>query len=133
MSRRYLALGLFTVLVLLIAGRVWFSFRTPPQLPPSDEVFKTVDALFTAVTGHDTHQLTLCQQRLDQYKQRGELTGSTAKRLEGIIATAQTGDWSTAAHRLYDFIQGQRREAKSHSAAASATTAMTRSRIAVPH
>jgi hypothetical protein len=85
--------------------------RSPPQLPPDAEVFKTVDALFTAVTAQSDTHLTACEQRLAAYKERGLLPPAAAKRLERVIATARAGEWREAAERLYDFMQGQRRQA----------------------
>ena len=104
-------LAILSLMLIAVAIRGYYALHSQPQLPASDEVFKTVDALFTAVTAHDTHRLTLCQQRLEQYKQRGSLTGAAAKRLDGIVAVAQSGDWESAARRLYDFMQAQRRDA----------------------
>jgi len=104
---------LFSVLALLIiaiAGRTWLAFRSPPQIPPSDEVFRTVDALFTAVTAHDEKRLADCEQRLGKYKAAGSLPAAAAKRIDGVIATARSGQWDSAARRLYDFIHGQRRD-----------------------
>src|SRR5439155_22874535 len=91
--------------------RLWFAYRSQPQLPASAEVFQTVDALFTAVTAHDTRRLADCQQRLNRYKDRGSLPASAAHRLDRIISLAQSGDWTTAAHRLHHFMQAQQRKA----------------------
>jgi hypothetical protein len=101
------ALGL---VIALVAVRGWFAMRSQPQLPASDEVFKTVDALFTAITAHDQDRLTRCEERLDAFKSSGEIPPAAAKQLTGVIATARAGQWDSAARRLYDFIQGQRRE-----------------------
>src|SRR5207247_2125629 len=84
------------VIALLIAvAAVWFwsSRRPPPQLPPSEEVFKTVDALFTAVTAHDPERLSACEQRLKAYNERGELSAPAWKRLQTIIANSHAGQW----------------------------------------
>jgi len=103
-------LTLCGLLALIIGVRTWLSFRSPPQLPPSAEVFTTVDALFTAVTAHDEKRLTACEQRLEKFKTAGSLPTPAAKRLDGVIATARAGQWETAAKRLYDFMHGQRRD-----------------------
>jgi hypothetical protein len=102
-----LALGL---LVALIAGRFALGFRSQPQLSASDDVFKTVDSLFTAVTAKDLTRLTECQQRLAEHQARGSLPAAAARRLSRIVAAAQAGEWESAAQRLYDFMQGQRRD-----------------------
>ena len=109
-SRNKIGLALLGALVLVGAGRLWLGFRSQPQLPPSDEVFKSVDALFTAVTSRDESRLAACEQRLQGYKEAGRLNKSAWKRLGGVIAQARAGGWDPAAHALYDFMQGQRRE-----------------------
>jgi hypothetical protein len=111
MTRNQLTLTLLAVLSLVVAARCWYGYRSQPQLPASDEIYKTVDALFTAVTAHDSQRLASCQQRLESYKDRGSLSKSAAKRLDRIIALANSGDWTSAAHQLYDFIQAQQRKA----------------------
>ncbi len=115
-------LAVIGVLVMVIAGRVWLGLRAPPQLPPDAEVFKTVDALFTAVTAHSETHLAACEQRLAAYQQRGLLPAAAAKRLETVIATARAGDWREAAERLYEFMQGQRRAAAATSSAPQSVT-----------
>src|SRR5437016_403496 len=103
--RTQLILGIASLLAIALAARLYFAYRSQPQLPASDEVYKTVDALFTAVTAHDTQRLADCQQRLTGYKDRGSLPPAAAHRLDRIISLAHSGDWTTAAHRLYDFMQ----------------------------
>jgi hypothetical protein len=100
---------IFALLACVIAGRAWLGWRSQPQLPANQEVFKTVDGLFTAVTAHDEKRLALCEQRLVAYQQRGALPPAAFKRLQGVIATARQGEWETAARRLYDFMHNQRR------------------------
>jgi hypothetical protein len=99
------------LLAIVIGFRAWLGFRSQPQLPPSPEVFSTVDALFTAVTAHDQQRLAACAQRLETYKAAGSLPSSAAKRLDSVITTARAGQWESAAKRLYDFMHGQRRDA----------------------
>jgi hypothetical protein len=107
--RTKLTLSILSLLLLALAARLLFGYRSQPQLAASPEVFQTVDALFTAVTAHDNQRLADCQQRLAKYKDRGSLPAAAAQRLDGIISLAQSGDWTTAARRLYDFMQAQRR------------------------
>jgi hypothetical protein len=109
------------ILAIAVVVRGWYALRSQPQLPASDEVFKTVDALFTAITAHDQDRLTRCEQRLDAFKSAGEIPPAAAKQLTGVIATARSGQWDTAARRLYDFIQGQRRENSATSMAPART------------
>jgi hypothetical protein len=105
-----MGLAVLGLLAVAIGVRIWFGLRSQPQLPPSAEVFKAVDSLFTAVTARDQKQLAACEQRLSGYQQQGLLPAAASKRLSVAIATAKRGEWESAARRLYDFIQGQRRE-----------------------
>jgi hypothetical protein len=109
--RNQLAIAILGLVLIAIAARTYFGFRSAPQLPASDEIYNTVDALFTAVTAHDSQCLASCQQRLEAYKDRGSLPAAAAQRLDRIIALANSGDWTAAAHQLYDFIQAQQRKA----------------------
>jgi hypothetical protein len=108
-SRTKITFTVLGMLLLALAARLWYGSRSQPQLAPSDEVFQTVDALFTAVTAHDSQRLSDCQQRLTKHKDRGSLPPAAAQRLDRIISLAQSGDWTAAAHRLYDFMQAQKR------------------------
>jgi hypothetical protein len=110
-TRNKIALTAIIALTLVVSVRTYLAFRAAPQLPASEEVYKTVDALFTAVTAHDSRRLASCEERLKSYKDRGSLPAAAAKRLNRIIGLANTGDWNTAARQLYDFIQAQQRRA----------------------
>jgi hypothetical protein len=103
-------MAILGMLIVASVARIWLAYRSPPQLPPDGEVYKSVDALFTAVTSRDEQRLAACEQRLKSYHSRALLPDPAWQRLSGVIATARAGHWDTAAHRLYDFIQGQRRE-----------------------
>jgi hypothetical protein len=82
----------------------------PPQLGVDREVIKTVDALFTAVTARDERLLGQCQQRLDAHKGAGKLPPEASDYLDGIIQKARAGQWESAAQRLYEFMEAQRRK-----------------------
>lgn len=110
LTRHRIALGVLVTLALFVAGRVYLGLRSQPQLGSSEEVFNTVDALFTAVTARNEQWLGNCERRLRDHRNTGKLGGAAWKRLEGVMAQARAGDWEPAAHTLYDFIQGQRRE-----------------------
>src|SRR6185295_16575533 len=96
-NRNKIALAVLSILVVVLAGRLWFGFRSQPQLPPSDEVFRTVDALFTAVTARDEQRLAACEKRLIKYAEAGELPAKASKRLGSVITTARSGQWEPAA------------------------------------
>jgi hypothetical protein len=108
-SRARAALAVLSVLAAGLAAWFWLGRSAPPQLPASEEVFKSVDALFTAITASDDRQLAACQARLTALKDSHELPPAAAARLEQIIAQAKTGKWEDAARALYDFMEGQKR------------------------
>ena len=101
--------GLAAIALLVVAGRY---FTQPPQMGVDDDVFKTVDALFTAVQMKDEAKLTQCEQRLHAYRDAGKLKDRPAKYLDGVIAKARAGSWQDAAERLYEFMLAQRREGR---------------------
>jgi hypothetical protein len=109
-NHKKIVLWVAGTLAVLIIASVWLGRRAQPQLLSSDDVFKTVDALFTAVTAHNEKQLAECEQRLKRYKDAGELPDPAWKRLQGVIAKSRGGQWESAAQSLYDFMLGQRRE-----------------------
>ena len=86
------------------------SFLKPPQMGPDEEVFKTVDALYTAVRNQDETRLSQCQKLLTAYREAGKLPKESAEYLEGVIRKARGGGWESAAKRLYEFMMAQRRE-----------------------
>jgi hypothetical protein len=103
----YVLLGLLACGVLLAV----LAYRSrPPQMGPDEEVFNTVDALYTAVRNQDEKRLGECEARLKAYREAGKLPADAANTLDGIIAKARGGSWETAAERLYDFMLAQRRE-----------------------
>lgn len=102
-----IALGLLAV---VFGVGVYFATRPPPQMGTSEQVFNTVDALYTAVRNEDEKRLGECEQRLRGYREAGKLPPDAADRLDSIIATARAGSWRSAAESLYEFMKGQQRE-----------------------
>ncbi|MFO1094581.1 MAG: hypothetical protein U0992_14945 [Planctomycetaceae bacterium] len=92
---------------LVLALQVWAHWP-PPQMQTDEQVFNTVDALFTALTARDTTQLNDCARRLKTYHAEGRMSDAVADRLDEILEQARGGEWEPAAHTLYDFILGQR-------------------------
>ena len=93
-------------------------FNRPPQLGADDDVFKTVDALYTAVRLKDDAKVTQCERRLHAYREAGKLPEASALHLDRIIGKARSGSWESATESLYDFMLAQRREGRgSHSTA----------------
>ncbi len=100
--------GLSILLLILIVRHL----RTPPQMGADEEVFKTVNALFTALTSKNTSRLDDCGKRLRDYREAGKLPETAAKSLDSIMKQAREGQWDPAARRLYEFMLVQRRDSK---------------------
>ena len=75
-----------------------------------DVVFRSVDALYTAVCMKDAAKLAQCEERLKSQHADGALPESAATHLDGVITQARNGDWEGAAHRLYAFMLAQHRD-----------------------
>ena len=106
MDPRWIAVacgGLVVVVVLLMRN-----LNAPPQIGADEEVAKTVDALFTAITTKDKGRLDDCEQRLNSHQKEGRLPAKPARSLAAMIRQARDGQWEPAAKRLYTFILGQR-------------------------
>jgi hypothetical protein len=100
-----------TLVVTTWALFLWWN--RPPQLGPDDEVFKSVDALFTAITARDEKLLADCQRRLRTLKDAARLPTDASTYLDRIIKKARDGNWESAAERLYDYMRAQRRDVRS--------------------
>jgi hypothetical protein len=108
---RILALSLAAIGAAVVA-LVVLALSRPPQMGPDEDVFTTVDALYTAVRARDERRLSQCEQRLIAYRQAGKLPTAAADHLDGVIATARGGSWQSAAERLYEFMIAQRRDGR---------------------
>jgi hypothetical protein len=86
------------------------TFKAPPQIGTDEEVFATVDALFTALTSRDDNRLDDCEDRLLALREANQLPETAADHLDAVIEQARSGQWEPAAERLYDFMYRQRRE-----------------------
>jgi hypothetical protein len=110
-TRHRVALYLLTGLVVFLIGfGVYLALSQPPQMGTDEEVFSTVDALYTAVRNHDEKRIGECEQRLNRYREAGKLPPNAADSLAAIISRARSGSWDSAAERLYEFMLAQRRE-----------------------
>jgi hypothetical protein len=107
-SGRQIVAGALTAGVLVVSLGLYFAFRAPPQMGYSEDVLGTVDALFTAVTGHNEEALAQCEERLRAYRDSGTLPPAAAQRLDAVIHQCRSGAWEPAARELYTFIRGQR-------------------------
>lgn len=111
-SPRNTLVGCMLGVSLLGLGWWWWTRREPPQLPDDSAVFKTVNALLTAVCSRDDQAVAACQRRLVAYRRAQRLPDGAARCLDRIIQRTQHGDWDTAAQELYQFMYGQRRQAR---------------------
>jgi hypothetical protein len=114
-SRSKIAIGA-GLLALAIVALVAWAWRGPPQMGADEGVFRTVDALFTAVTAKDQKRLADCELRLRGYREAGKIPSAAANELDAIIRKANSGAWLPAAERLYAFMNGQRREGEGDNA-----------------
>ena len=81
-----------------------------PSIGPSDESFKAVDALYTAVSLREVPLLDRCDQVLKTLRKAGKLPESAANALDSIVAEARAGGWEKAQGRLGRFMRDQRPE-----------------------
>ena len=108
--RRFLAIAGGAALTIAVGWIVLGLRGAEPQLEADEDVFQTVDALFTAVTSRDIRRVADCQARLDKLRDEERLPESAATVLDDVIRQAHAEDWEPAARRLYDFMLAQRRE-----------------------
>ena len=94
------------------AGAAWLYmiFLQPPQIGVDEQAFSAVDALFTAVTGHNEKLVSDCEQRLHELTDQGKLPQDAADYLDEVIKMCHAGQWDPAAKRLYGFMRAQRRD-----------------------
>lgn len=82
-----------------------------PQMGTSEETFKTVDALYTAVTAHDVKLLDRCAARLAELDAKGDVGSGVMGHLQSrVFEPARAGEWQSAAESLYAFMTAQRRD-----------------------
>ena len=101
--------GSAAVAVILIGFFGLSYWMAAPQIGTDEEVYKTVDALFTAVTSKDRTRLDDCEKRIRTYRDEKKLPPAASTRLEKILKQAQSGQWDTSAQTLYQFMLAQRR------------------------
>ncbi len=109
-TRQRILLGVLTLIVLGAGVALYFKYRSPPQMGADPAVFKTVDALYTAVRAKDVERMAQCEQRLRTAHAEGRLPDAAWDDLTAVIETARAGEWQDATESLYDFMLGQRGE-----------------------
>lgn len=107
MNRIINRLALLLVALLLCVG-----CGGPPQVLGDEECFKTLDALWTAVTARSPELLEQTATDLSRLHTTGKLSDAGHHELEEMIKKARAKEWETAARNLKVFIQGQRKPVK---------------------
>jgi len=102
-------MNLLKIFVIVLSLTALPGCFAPPQMGPDREAFRTVDALYTAVSLREPAQLDRCSADLARLRGSGKLPGSAHDRLASIVAEAKGGGWESAQTRLKDFMLGQRR------------------------
>lgn len=102
------AVGVLFAVGGLVAVLYFYTGRTP-QVGADDDAFRTLDALYTALTSRNLDRLSACETRLKSYREQGRLPAPAADRLDSIIGQARTGEWLPAAKELHAFVSAQRR------------------------
>lgn len=112
MSIRKLCSGYFRLLApgLLLLPLIGSVGCYTPQVMADEEVFTSLDALWTAVTSRKMDRLQEVTNRLIDLREAGKLSSSGWRAVEPILQCAFEEKWETAAKRLKQFIQAQRRE-----------------------
>ncbi len=98
------------VCLIVVVGLLWLFLSPTAQMGADPEVFKTVDALYTAIRNQDKKQLASCEATLRDQARTGRLPKAASQSLEKVIATAHSGHWEPAAKSLYSFMVAQRRD-----------------------
>jgi hypothetical protein len=80
-----------------------------PQIGPDREAFKSVDALYTAISLRDPGLLDRCAARLGELAASGKLPEPAHRSLGEIIAEARSGRWEPSQEQLARFMEAQRR------------------------
>jgi hypothetical protein len=81
----------------------------PPQIGEDRDTFKTVDALYTAVSLRDPKLVGQCETKLKELRDASRIPEGAFSSLGSIIAEAKDGKWEPAQDRLSKFMEGQRR------------------------
>ncbi len=91
----------------------------PPQVLGDDECFKTVDALWTAITARSPELLDQSTAELKRLHDTRQLSEVGFIALEKISAKAKSGGWESAASDLRTLIRGQTRPTQGSGAASA--------------
>jgi hypothetical protein len=113
--RQRLAIMVLLIIAAVTAGVLLLAyFNRPPQMGSDEDVFHTVDALYTAVRMQDAARVAACETRLLEYEDAGKMPKESADYLKHVIIKTREGRWERAAEQLYEFMLAQRREGDLH-------------------
>ena len=104
MNRMVLIAWSSWVLILTIGG-----CGSEPQIGANKQVFKGVDALYTAVSLKDRKLVDQCAAELKRLFAAGSVPENASRTLDAIMAEARDGKWEPAQQRLQRFMEGQHR------------------------
>jgi hypothetical protein len=79
----------------------------PPQIGADERTFRTVDALYTAVSMHDKEQVSRCATKLEELRRDERLPKGAYETLKSVIDDVRKDRWDPARTRLRDFMLGQ--------------------------
>lgn len=99
--RHFAAVALFAVVLLTTSGCGY-----TPALE-SEDGFRAVDALYTALTSRRAELVTSVEADLRQLHSKGQLSPDVMGSLSAIIEKARSGSWQKAAEDLDYFIRNQ--------------------------
>lgn len=105
LARRRLITQLLCATSVLFVG----GCRAVPQVVDDGDVFKELDALYTAVTSRRRNLVDDCRGRLTILHKEGQLSDAGFAAVTKIITEAEQNQWASAAQHLYDFMRAQRK------------------------
>lgn len=83
---------------------------SPPQVFHEEQTYKTIDALWTALSTKRSDLLEATAADLNRLNAEGKLSPEGLAALSPILEKARRSEWQPAMVDLKAFIQGQRRE-----------------------
>lgn len=110
---RYLVAVIGVVTILLI-GLTYWAWTDTPQLADDDDVYASLDALFTAVTARREPLIVNCESKLVVLHSEGKIPEQAWTRISHVIELAKAGQWESSARELYRFIERQKRTKPAH-------------------
>lgn len=96
--------------VTLLLACVLGGCGSPPQVFHDEQTYKTIDALWTALSTRRRDLLESTSAELSRLNSAGKLSPEGLAALTPILEKARRDEWQPAMVDLKAFIQGQRRE-----------------------